>query len=144
MLPDFDPARHDGTDIRAWLTEDDIEGTDKRVRYVTLKAYEKAGGTVRRDLFSQDDDGVFILDVPLLDKLVSEKLDRAAKAAQKEGWKWVEVRSDFDYQAKSQIPYPPRGADAPLRQEAGRAGNSPEGIRRPGREMDEFRRRRET
>jgi ParB family chromosome partitioning protein len=54
-------------------------------------------------LFSQDDDGVFILDVPLLDRLVSEKLDRTAKTAQKEGWKWVEVRSDFDYQAKSKF-----------------------------------------
>jgi ParB family chromosome partitioning protein len=103
LLPEFDPARHDGTDIRAWLTEDDIEGTDKRVRYVTLKAYEKAGGTVRRDLFSQDDDGVFILDVPLLDRLVSEKLDRAAKTVEKEGWSWVEVVPDFGYQAKSKF-----------------------------------------
>jgi ParB family chromosome partitioning protein len=103
LLSDLDPARHDGTDIRAWLTEDDIEATDKRARYVTLKAYEKAGGTVRRDLFSQDDDGAFILDVPLLDRLVGEKLDRAAKTAQKEGWKWVEVRSEFDYQEKSKF-----------------------------------------
>ena len=85
------------------LPENDIAVTDKRVRYVTLKAYEKAGGTVRRDLFSQDDDGVFILDVPLLDRLAGEKLDRAAKTAQKEGWKWVEVQSDFDYQAKSKF-----------------------------------------
>ena len=85
------------------LTENEIAVTDKRVRYVTLKAYKKAGGTVRRDLFSQDDDGVFILELPLLDRLVSEKLDRAAKTAQKEGWKWVEVRPEFDYQAKSKF-----------------------------------------
>ncbi len=103
LFQDFDPDRNDADDIRDALTENDIAVTDKRVRYVTLKAYEKAGGTVRRDLFSQDDDGVFILDVPLLHRLVSEKLDRAAKTAQKEGWKWVEVHPDFDYQAKSKF-----------------------------------------
>ena len=103
LFQDFDPDRNDADDIRDALTENDIAVTDKRVRYVTLKAYEKAGGTVRRDLFSQDDDGVFILDVPLLDRLANEKLDRAAKTAQKEGWKWVEVHPDFDYQAKSKF-----------------------------------------
>ena len=109
MFQNFDPDRNDADDIRDALTENDIAATDKRVRYITLKAYEKAGGTVRRDLFSQDDDGVFILDVTLLDRLVSEKLDRAVKTAQKEGWKWVEARPEFDYQAKSEIPCPPRG-----------------------------------
>jgi len=103
VFRDFDPDRNDADDIRDALTENDIAVTDKRVRYVTLKAYEKAGGTVRRDLFSQDEDGVFILDVPLLHRLVSEKLDRAAKTAQKEGWKWVEVHPEFDYQAKSKF-----------------------------------------
>ena len=103
LFQDFDPDRNDADDIRDALTENDIAVTDKRVRYVTLKAYEKAGGTVRRDLFSQDDDGVFILDVPLLHRLVSEKLDRAAKTARKEGWKWVEVHPEFDYQAKSKF-----------------------------------------
>ncbi len=103
LFQDFDPDRNDADDIRDALTENDIAVTDKRVRYVTLKAYEKVGGTVRRDLFSQDEDGVFILDVPLLHRLVSEKLDRAAKAAQKEGWKWVEVHPEFDYQAKSKF-----------------------------------------
>jgi ParB family transcriptional regulator, chromosome partitioning protein len=103
VLRDFDPDRNDANDIRASLTENEVKVTDKRVRYVTLKAYEKAGGTVRRDLFSQDDDGVFILDAPLLDKLAIEKLDRAAKSVQKEGWKWVEVRAEFDYQDKSKF-----------------------------------------
>ena len=103
VFRDFDPDRNDASDIRASLTEDEITVTDKRVRYVTLKAYEKAGGAVRRDLFSQDDDGVFILDMPLLDRLASEKLDRAAKSVQKEGWKWVEARPEFDYQDKSKF-----------------------------------------
>jgi hypothetical protein len=37
---------------------------DKRVKFVTLKAYEKAGGTTRRDLFSDDDTGVYIAVLP--------------------------------------------------------------------------------
>jgi hypothetical protein len=40
---------------------------DRRVRFVALKACEKAGGTIRRDLFSQDERGVFIDDVVLLE-----------------------------------------------------------------------------
>ena len=42
----IDPVRNDARDIRAALTENDIAATDKRVKFVTLKAYEKAGGTV--------------------------------------------------------------------------------------------------
>jgi ParB family transcriptional regulator, chromosome partitioning protein len=103
LFQDFDPDRNDADDIRDTLTENDIAVADKRVRYVTLKAYEKAGGTVRRDLFSHDDDGVFILDVPLLDRLLIDKLERAAKTVKKEGWSWVEVMPDFDYQAKSKF-----------------------------------------
>jgi ParB family chromosome partitioning protein len=67
------------------------------VKFVTLKAYEKAGGAVRRDLFAQDDDGVFIQDIVLLESLVAKKLEKTAAAVRKEGWKWVEVRGSFDY-----------------------------------------------
>jgi ParB family chromosome partitioning protein len=66
------------------------------VKFVTLKAYEKTGGAVRRDLFAQDEDGVFIQDVALLESLVATKLEKAAAAIRKEGWKWVEVRPSFD------------------------------------------------
>lgn len=90
-------------EIRAALTEHEVAATDKRVRYVTLKAYEKAGGAVRRDLFGDKDDSLFIADVALLDKLAMEKLERAAKPVRAEGWKWVEVRFDFDYQERSRF-----------------------------------------
>ncbi|MBZ5666791.1 MAG: ParB/RepB/Spo0J family partition protein [Acidobacteriia bacterium] len=39
--------------IRDALIGDEITADDKRVKFVTLKAYEKAGGAVRRDLFSE-------------------------------------------------------------------------------------------
>lgn len=91
----------DADAIRDALTEDDIAATDKRVRFVTLAAYETAGGAIRRDLFSEGEDGVFILDVALLDRLAAEKLEAAAQEVRAEGWKWVETMPDLDYETRS-------------------------------------------
>ncbi|WP_374394873.1 ParB/RepB/Spo0J family partition protein [Sphingopyxis sp.] len=82
--------------IRARLTEDKIRASDKRVRFVTLAAYVEAGGHVLRDLFESDDGG-WIEDVPLLDRLQTEKLDAEVAAIAAEGWKWIETAIDFDY-----------------------------------------------
>ena len=60
--------------IRGCLSEHEITASDHRVRFVTLKAYEKAGGAIRRNLFSDGKDGVFILDETLLESLVAKKL----------------------------------------------------------------------
>jgi ParB family transcriptional regulator, chromosome partitioning protein len=62
----------DTDDIRNALTQDDIAATDKRARFVTVAAYEAAGGEVKRDLFTEDDDGVFLLDPAILDHLVAD------------------------------------------------------------------------
>lgn len=96
------PSWHGAREIRDALTENDIVATDKRVKFVTLKAYEKAGGATRRDLFTEDDGGVFILDVDLLDRLARAKLEKAAKPVRKEGWKWVQVTVDFAYQQSAE------------------------------------------
>jgi len=85
-------------EIRAALTENDIAATDKRVKFVTLKAYEKAGGAIKRDLFSDDDTGVYIADPALLDTLVTGRLEKKARAVRAEGWKWVQVAAEFGYQ----------------------------------------------
>lgn len=90
-------------EIRAALTENDVAATDRRVRFVTLKAYEKARGATRRDLFSEDEVGIFIADTALLDRLATEKLDKAAKPVRKEGWKWIEVRTEFGYEDRAQF-----------------------------------------
>lgn len=105
-------------EIRAALTENDVAATDRRVQFVTLKAYEKAGGAMRRDLFTEGDEGVFILDTALLDSLVLAKLDKAAKSVRREGWKWVETRISFPYDERSRfhrrhpepMPLPPEDA----------------------------------
>ena len=95
-LPDW--RKNDPDAIRDMLTETEITAADRRVQFVTLKAYEKAGGVTRRDLFSEGEDGVFIGDIPLLESLVAKKLEKAAVRLRKEGWKWVEVRSSFDHE----------------------------------------------
>jgi ParB family chromosome partitioning protein len=97
VFENLSDRNHEPDDIRDALTEHEIAATDRRVRFVTLAAYEQAGGGVRRDLFCEDDSGIFILDTALLDRLVAQKLDTQAAAVRAEGWKWVEIRPSFDY-----------------------------------------------
>ena len=81
--------------IRRLLTEDAVRASDKRARYAG-EDYVAAGGAVMRDLF-QSDDGGWLQDAKLLDRLVAEKLERDAEPIRAEGWKWVEVATDFPY-----------------------------------------------
>ncbi len=71
--------------------ETDIRTSDT-LRFVTVEAYEAAGGYVRRDLFSGEDAG-YIADHELLNRLVAEKLEAAAAEVRNEGWQWIEVRA---------------------------------------------------
>ncbi|MGY3441306.1 ParB/RepB/Spo0J family partition protein [Bradyrhizobium sp. USDA 4473] len=82
--------------IRRMLTEKTVRASDRRAVFVGLDAYEAAGGVVLRDLF-QSDDGGWLEDVALLDRLVAEKLKAEAEAIGAEGWKWIEVAIDFPY-----------------------------------------------
>jgi ParB family chromosome partitioning protein len=81
-------------ELRAALTESEVTESDKRAKYVGANAYERAGGVLRRDLFS---DAVYFTDAVLLDRLVDEKLLRAAERVRKEGWGWVEHRAQYEY-----------------------------------------------
>ena len=82
--------------IKRLLTENTARASDRRARFVGLDAYVAAGGAVMRDLFEPDDGG-WLQDVPLLERLVTERLAREAEAIRAEGWKWVEAASDFPY-----------------------------------------------
>jgi ParB family transcriptional regulator, chromosome partitioning protein len=82
--------------IRRMLTENTVRGSDRRALYVGIDAYEQAGGSVLRDLFEHDDGG-WLQDVALLDRLVTEKLKAEAKTIAAEGWKWISVAVDFPY-----------------------------------------------
>ncbi len=68
----------------------------KRAQFIGLEAYELAGGTVLHDLF-QGDDGGWLQDVALVDRLVAERLEREAEAIRAEGWKWIEIAPEFAY-----------------------------------------------
>jgi hypothetical protein len=76
--------------IRRILTENSVRASDRRAQFIGLDAYEQAGGTVMRDLFEHDDGG-WLQDVPLLDRLVTEKLKAEAETIAAEGWKWIAV-----------------------------------------------------
>ncbi|MCB5412373.1 ParB/RepB/Spo0J family partition protein [Pseudogemmobacter faecipullorum] len=82
--------------IRRLLTETTVRASDKRVTFVGIEAYEAAGGYVLRDLFQQDDGG-WLQDPVLLDRLVNEKLKAEAETIAAEGWKWIEVAVSFPY-----------------------------------------------
>jgi ParB family transcriptional regulator, chromosome partitioning protein len=82
--------------IRRMLTEGAVRASDKRAQFVGIEAYGAAGGIVLRDLFEADDGG-WLQDPGLLDRLVAEKLERQADAVRGEGWKWIEVAPDFPY-----------------------------------------------
>ena len=82
--------------IRRMLTETTARASDKRVVFVGVDAYEAAGGIVLRDLF-QSDDGGWLQDVGLLDRLVAERLKTIADEIATEGWKWVEAAVTIPY-----------------------------------------------
>ncbi|MFG3598402.1 ParB/RepB/Spo0J family partition protein [Bradyrhizobium sp. RDI18] len=82
--------------IRRMLTEETVRSSDRRVPFVGLEAYEQAGGGVMRDLFEHDDGG-YLQDVALLDRLVTDKLKLKAEEIATEGWKWISVAVDFPF-----------------------------------------------
>lgn len=82
--------------IRRMLTETTVRASDKRAVFVGIDAYEAAGGIVMRDLFESDDGG-WLQDVGLLDRLVSEKLTTIADEIATHGWKWVEAAVSIPY-----------------------------------------------
>jgi ParB family chromosome partitioning protein len=82
--------------IRRQLTEGAVRASDRRALFVGTDAYEAAGGIVMHDLFQRDDGG-WLQDSALLDRLVLEKLKAAAGTVSTEGWKWIAVATDFPY-----------------------------------------------
>jgi ParB family chromosome partitioning protein len=82
--------------IRRMLTEKTVRASDARARFVGLEAYIVAGGPIMRDLFEADDGG-WLQDPAILDRLVMEKLHAAAEDIRAEGWKWVETALSFPW-----------------------------------------------
>ena len=87
----------DASTIRRLLTETHVAATDRRAVFVGAEKYTEVGGTILRDLFTEDRGGYFE-DVTLLDMLVLAKLGREADAVMEaEGWKWAQVFFDYPH-----------------------------------------------
>ncbi|EWS58068.1 putative chromosome-partitioning protein ParB [Methylibium sp. T29-B] len=106
--------------LRRLLTRGEVESDRDGVAiFVTVAAYEAAGGHLRRDLFS-DDGKAYLQDAALLERLALDKLQQPAREVAAEGWKWVDVRAQYvyeDYQRHSEVR---RACRAPNADEAAR------------------------
>lgn len=84
--------------IRQKLTENSVRAQDKRAAFVGIDAYVEAGGSVVRDLFESDNGG-WLTDPALLDRLVDAKLETEGERILAEGWKWVSTSIDLPLDA---------------------------------------------
>ncbi|WP_262568925.1 ParB/RepB/Spo0J family partition protein [Agrobacterium tumefaciens] len=92
--------------IRRDLTKANVEATERRARFVGANAYAEAGGTIVRDLFTEDRGGYFE-DAALLDRLVIGKLeDIAVEVQAAEGWKWSAAHIDYPHAHGLRRSYP--------------------------------------
>lgn len=92
--------------IRRDLTKMNVAAPDRRAIFVGADAYAEAGGTIIRDLFTEDRGGYFE-DAALLDRLVIDKLEGiAAEVQAAEGWKWASVHIDFPHAHGMRRSYP--------------------------------------
>jgi ParB family chromosome partitioning protein len=93
-LPPFNRTRHA---IVNALRQGEVSTDDRRAVFVGIAAYEAAGGKLARDLFDEEGGG-YLTDAELLNRLVRAKLQTLAQQVLAEGWKWVTVEPEFDYQ----------------------------------------------
>ena len=106
--------------LRERLTEREIDATHPLVRFIGLDVYAAAGGGIRRDLFADDDSGIYLADAPLLETLVREKLDVLAEDIRTEGWAWVEAVSHLSHAERQAFQSAPRQRREPTTREARR------------------------
>lgn len=85
---------HKPSAVRQFLSQTEMRGDSTVARYVTVAAYEKAGGVVRRDLFAQHGMDAYLEDPQKVAQMAVEKMQRSklAKEVKAEGWGWVEYR----------------------------------------------------
>jgi len=90
---------HKPSAVRQFLAQTEMRGDSAVARYVTVAAYEKAGGAVRRDLFAQRGEDAYLDDPQKVAEMAVEKMQRSklAKEVNAEGWGWVEYRVGLDH-----------------------------------------------
>jgi ParB family chromosome partitioning protein len=90
-----DWQKDDPSAIRAALTEKLIEASDNLALFVGVEAYVAAGGSTRTDLFGGE---VYLEKPALLHRLADAKLTGIRKELESEGWGWVEISPERNYE----------------------------------------------
>lgn len=90
-----DWQKDDPSAIRAALSEEMVEASSKLARFVSLDAYQEAGGLIRADLFGEE---VYLENPALLNELAESKLHDIRHALEAEGWGWIEINPDRDWE----------------------------------------------
>ena len=91
--------------IKRILNEERVAADSSLARYVGLKAYKAAGGTLTEDLFAgQGEGGVWFNDAQILHDLAHKKLAKAARSSKKsKGYKWLECHPELSYQDRDKF-----------------------------------------
>ena len=83
--------------VKRLLTEERIPATSAMARFVSVDAYEAAGGAVLRDLFAaEDEDGIWFEDPALLNNLAMTKLGETVKDLATR-WHWATAMPEVDW-----------------------------------------------
>lgn len=95
------------------LVQSEIDYNDSdEAQFVGLDMYERAGGFVRRDMFTK----AIYVDRGKIEQLVTIKLDELMVKVKAEGWSWVEVKRDYvslySYQRKKATKREPTADEA--------------------------------
>ncbi len=107
--------------LRERLTEREIDAyRHPLVRFVGLDSYEAAGGGIRRDLFAEDDAGVYLTDAALLERLAQDKLAGIAATVRAEGWAWVDATPGVTHADLHAFQRAPKERREPNKREAAR------------------------
>ena len=86
--------------VKRLLTERAVPLDSDMGMFVGAEAYEAAGGTITRDLFSGDEDG-FLNDAALVHRLAIEKLEAKAEELRPQ-WAWTRAVLDPEYRMLAQ------------------------------------------
>jgi ParB family chromosome partitioning protein len=108
----------DATALRRRLTDTEVDASRSALaRFVGIENYTAAGGGLRRDLFAEEDSGVYLTDTGLLHRLAMAKLETVAAQVKTEGWKWVDAMPTAGYSELSAFRRAAQGEREPTARE---------------------------
>jgi len=95
--------QRNASQLKQRINEGEVEVSDKRIKFIGLGAYTKAGGGIKADLFSEEGKEGVLLNTDLMDSLVHQKSLLIADEIKAEGWGWVEFSVDDSYDYRNSM-----------------------------------------